>query len=599
VRPGAALGLALMLGVLGCSAPPAEPGPRETVARIAPELALGEVHVYALDWQTHAVHERSGMAIAGGLSLRGELAIAALEHSPEGTRVAAWWLRVDEAALSVQGEAVELDRGQLLAAAPVEFVVDASGDIGEVYFAADCPAIVRELMLGVIARYDLRAATPSGQRRALRGGHGLVEVGYRRQGDGVVRRELARVLRFDTQPELGAQLELETLTAEASIELDAERVPVAIVQRDGLDQPQLGLVADDRFSLIRARVTGDPLPARARELIAYDPNAGPDPEAVALAMDQQLAAGTTLADLARALDTIDGGVLPRPGFVSRAAALLRAEPDQIQGLVELAARADGNGRQLGFDLLAAAGSPAAQLGMWMLLDDPAADTWPERALLVQRFAFVLEPTVDTGVGLITQLERAQRDGDHVMIQALLHPIGTVAGRLGDPLVAERMHRLLTRSAASEDPAIRAAAIAGLGNARRASDVERLTAALRDPEPDVRVEAAAALRTQVVPAATEALLDALADPQIDVAVRALRVLHQRHFEGEADPRLVERATLGQYTPGLARDLVSALAGNREQAPVRAALAAIAERLDESEPELARALALLLREGAPTQ
>ena len=582
------LAIALLLA-LGCSSPSEPPPSIQQTAVLAPELAVGEVHIYTLDWETHASRDMGSGQIFGGLTLRGELAVSAIERGPDGTRVSAWFPRLSEGALRFQGELIELDPAELVDVR-AEFVVGEAGEIRKAYFAPDSAPIFRELMLGVIARFDLRGAAANGDPRLVRGGHGLVEVLYRRDPQGVVTRELADVLRFDTVP--GVDVDPTMLIAEARIEYDERRVPTRIDQHDGVDLRELGLVADDRFSLARVRTEQAGPPLRVVDPIVLDPTAGPDAQAVADALDRQLADGLTILDIEIALDTMDGGVLPRPGFVSRAAALLRADPENIPTLIELTARAGGNGRQLAFDLLSAAGSPGAQLAMTNLLLEPAAASWPERALLFQRFAFVAEPTPETGAFLLAQLDAAQLADDEIMTRAILHPLGTVTGRVRDAVLAEQLHRALTHAAASEHAPIRAAAISGLGNARRARDLDRLLDALHDPDPDVRVEAAAALRTHVAPEATRALLDALADESAAVASRALTVLHERHYQGQPDAELVARAELGKYQPALDRAMASALAGSLEQAGVRAALAAIAERTIDR--ELASELSLLLRE-----
>ncbi|PRP98631.1 HEAT repeat domain-containing protein [Enhygromyxa salina] len=566
---------------------------------LAPDLRVGEVHIYTIDWQTHGARGIDGTMVSGGLTLRGELAVSALSHGPDGTRVSLWFPSLRESALVVHGERVELDPRELVDL-HAEFVVDASGDVRHAYFAADSPPMFRELMRGVIARYDLRGANPGPERRTLRGGHGLVEVVYRREPSGVVVRDLAQVVRFDTAP--GVEVDPTMVIAEARIELDARRLPIAIDQRDSID---LGgvveLVSDDRFTLeyVRTREADPgvaPLAGSATELVELvelvmvDPTAGPDREAADRALDRQLAAGMTFDDIEVAIATMDGGVFPRPGLVSRAAALLRSSPELIPSVIQTCLRAGGNGRQLSFDLLASTGSSIAQAAMHGLLLDPAARGWSERALLFQRFAFVSEPSSATGGFLLDQLAAAQSEGDEKMVRAILHPLGTVAGRVQDPVLAEQMHQALVRAAASEVGAIRAASISGLGNARRASDRARLIGALADPDPDVRVEAAAALRAHVVPEATAALLEALDDSDVAVASRALTVLHERHYEGQPGPELIARATLGRYQPALDRAMASALVGTREQVAVRDAIAAIAART--GDPALATELTLLL-------
>jgi hypothetical protein len=567
--------LALLAALAGActSAPAIDAAPATVAVASAPGLEIGQVHRYALDWRSEATRSLVRGGVSGALTLRGELAIAAIGHGPEGTRVSAWFPNLATRELRVQGQPVELDAAALVGPR-AEFLVAADGDVRRAFFAADSPPIFRELMLGVIARLDLRGAGVEATPRTLRGGHGLVAATYRREADGAVIRELAEVLRFDTAP--GATVEANALTAEGRIELDEARVPVRIELRDSAALgEQIGLVADDRFSLVRVAVEAATVLALAAP-IELDPTAGPDLQAAARELDRQYADGYSLQDLDIAMVTMDGGVLPRTGEISRAAASLRAWPERAAELVPLVLRAGDGGRQLAFDALAAAGTPEAQAVMCSLIADAAAAGWRERVLLVQRFAFVAAPTVATGESLLALLAEAERAGDAGLRQATLFPLGTVTGRVPDAMLAERMHAALVAHARHEDDALRAAAVGGLGNAVRADDLPRLLAALTDPHGGVRVEAAAGLRTRVTPEATSALLAALADEDPAVASRALVVLRKHHFAGEADPALVERARLGQYNERLHRAMASSLIGSREQPEVHAALRAVAER-----------------------
>ncbi|MBL9100864.1 MAG: hypothetical protein JNL82_07895 [Myxococcales bacterium] len=565
--------LAALVGACGepTAAPADPPAPVADAARLEP----GEVHRYALEWRTRATRSLARGGVSGGLELTGELAVAAVARGPEGTRVAAWLPRVDTGAIVVQGQPIAVDPAALVGPR-AEFLLAPDGDVRRVFFAADGPPIFRELMLGVLARLDLRGAGEPGTR-TVRGGHGLALASYRREADGVVLRELAGVLRFDTVP--GAAVDPADLTAAGRIELDERGVPVRIDLHDvALLQEELGLVADDEFTAVRTAVE----PAEVAALVdpvELDLHAGPDLEAAARELDRQYAAGYTLHDLALAMDTMDGGVLPRTGEASRAAAALRAEPGRAADLVPLIRAAGKSGRQLGFDVLSAAGTPEAQAVMCALLREASDAAWPERALLVQRFAFVHAPTAASGELMLELVAAAERSGDLLLRRAALFPLGTVAGRVADGALAERLHATLVAHAGHADADLRAAAVGGLGNARRADDLPRLLAALSDPHGGVRVEAAAGLRTRVTPAATEALLAALADDDPAVASRALVVLRKHHYQGSPDPALVERARLGRYNPRLARALASSLLGERERPDVRAALDAVAASADD--------------------
>jgi hypothetical protein len=579
--------LALLAALAACAPTPAsdEAATLAVAGPSAPLLAVGEVHRYALDWRTEATRALDRGHISGGLTLQGELAVAAIAHGPEGTRVAAWFPRLTTRELRVQGQPAALDESTLVGPR-AEFLVAADGDVRRAFFEKDSPPIFRELMTGVIARLDLRGAGADEATRTLRGGHGLVAATYRRAPDGAVIRGISDVLRFDTVP--GASVAARALTAEGRIELDAAGMPARIELHDSaaLSEP-VGLVADDRFSLVRtavdrARVAalGDP--------VELDTHAGPDLQAAARALDRQYAEGYGVMDLAIAMDTMDGGVLPRTGEISRAAAALRGWPERAADLVPLVRSAGDGGRQLAFDALAAAGTPEAQAVMCSLLAEAADAAWPGRSLLVQRFAFVAAPTPATGEFLLATVAAAERAGDRELRQAALFPLGTVTGRVPDAWLAERMHAALVAHAEHEDDALRTAAVGGLGNAGRADDLSRLLAALGDPHGGVRVEAAAGLRSRVTPAATGALLGALADEDPAVASRALSVLRKHHFQGEADPALVERARLGQYNHRLDRAIASSLIASRERPEVHAALVAVVERA--SDPQLADDLGL---------
>jgi len=582
VRPSTlVLAIVLAMGSVACSPPPIERATQDAQqdtqpSASGPRLEVGEIHVYTLDWQTRATRSMGAGRVSGGLSLRGELALSAIEKGPEGTRVSLWFPSLPTRTIAVLGEPIELDAAQLVDV-HAELLIAPDGDVRRAFFAPESAPIFRELMAGVIARVDFRAAIAGDQPRAVRGGHGLVEVVYTPNEAGVVTRELRKLLRFDSAP--GLEIDEHALIGEGRIELDDHQVPVRIELHDRAQLEQVGLDADDRFTLVRLRVDLGHVEALP-DPVEIDPSAAPDPLAAARELDRQFAEGLTYADIEVAMDVMDGGVLPRQGFVSRASALLRGWPEQTDTIIPLALEAGGNGRQLAFDLLAAAGTLEAQAAMRSLLQEPVAAGWPERNLLLGRFAFLAAPSPESAQFLLDQLAAARAADQPESMRALLYPIGTVSGRVADPTLATQMHQALLQAAADEAPPLRAAGIAGLGNARQASDIPRLITATTDLDTNVRVEAVAALRTHVRPEATQALLEALTDPEPAVASRALDVLHERHFEGQPTPEFIARAQAGRYNPNLDRAMASALIGSAKDPKVREALATIATRTQDS-------------------
>jgi hypothetical protein len=186
--------------------------------------------------------------------------------------VSAWFPNLATRELRVQGQPVELDAAALVGPR-AEFLVAADGDVRRAFFAADSPPIFRELMLGVIARLDLRGAGVEATPRTLRGGHGLVAATYRREADGAVIRELAEVLRFDTAP--GATVEASALTAEGRIELDEARVPVRIELRDSARAGRADRARRRRSLLAGARRGGGGDGARPGRADRARPDRGP------------------------------------------------------------------------------------------------------------------------------------------------------------------------------------------------------------------------------------------------------------------------------------------------------------------------------------
>ncbi|MFO0635995.1 MAG: HEAT repeat domain-containing protein [Nannocystaceae bacterium] len=583
--------LLLTLALTSSCASPMTPRPTPagraegpSTAAIAPVLRPGELHRYALQWRTHGARRRGAAEIDGGLELRGELVVTALGREQGGTRVALWFTALEQAEIAVQGQAVPLDPALLLHQR-AEIVVADDGDVRRARFADDAAPVLRELMTGVIARLDMRGATGPELARQVRGGLGLAQVHYTPVADGTIARSLDTLVRFDIAPDLAVGRE--ALQSQGTLELDPERVPVRIELHDAVGLDDDGLAADDRFTLTRTAVERTAVPAPIEGGVEIDPTAAADAAAVQQALDRQFAAETTMADVQQVLVTIDGGVLPRQGETSRALAYLRGWPEQLPVLAPQIHAAGDGGRQLGFDMLAGVGTPQAQALMVALLRDEAIATSPSYPLLLQRFAFVDAPTRDSAEFLLERLARA--DATATERAAVLHPLGSVARRLTDAALSERMHGALVAASAERDADIRAAAISGLGNARRRDDLARLQRAATDEDPGVRTEAVAALRTHVVPGASATLLAALADPDRGVADRALTVLHQRHLDGATSPALLQAARDGGYNPALDRAMAEVLLQHRDDADAREALLAIAARTDD--PDLAHTLTSL--------
>jgi hypothetical protein len=537
------MGRALLIGcllVLACAgdegATTATAPASVPFAAQAPVLARGDAHVYRVQWDTEAAreHDAGGLDLAGGLHVGGSLVLARVGDHEDGMLVAAWFSELPTARIVANDQTSEID-GTLLVGPRAYFVVAPDGAAVRAFYPADSAGIFREVMSGVLARMDLRAAAASGSPHTIRIGSGLAEVAYRKDGAGTVHRELQSLARFDIAP--GVAADAPTVSGTAELAIDADGMPASIASEESAALAEDGtLAAHERFTAVRDRVDRVELvtPDLAA-LVAVDLLAPPDLAASDRELARQRAGDLTLQDVGIAVQTLDGGVMPRPGFVSRAQGWLRGWPENADALVPVFADAGFHGRQLVFDMLSSAGTPESQRVMARIVGDDAAPEWEETPLLVQRYAFVREPDAATGAFLLELEARATADGHARLAQALLHPMGTVAWRLGatEPLVAERLHARIVAQLAHEDGKMRGAAIAGLGNARRPSDADLIVARLGDPDVGMRIEAVSALRAIVTPATTEAVKLALADPDDAVVARAREVL-ERHLDEERNP-----------------------------------------------------------------
>lgn len=587
--------LLMLASLLACGAPEIAADAPETAVAASPrgpELRAGELHLYALAWQARAGDGEAG-PVGGGLSLRGQLALQAIEARAGGTLVALWFPELPERELTALGEAIEV-APELLVGPRAYAVVEADGELRRTWFEPTAPPLFRQVMGGALARIDLRGAAAGPEPRVVPGLHGLAEVRYRRDDDGTVRRDLQRVVRFDALP--GAPADAPAISGAAALAVDERGglVSLAVEERAVVGGDAPVFASEERFALTRVdRRAGEAIEAPdLSTMIERDAAAPPDMEEASRALSRRFAEGLTLADVAFAVGNIDNGLLPREGFVIRATGLLRGWPELADEMPALLRAAEtGRGRRLVFDLLSSAGTPAAQRVLRDALAGPEAAGWPELPSLVQRLALVQRPTRETGWFAVDYYDAARASGRDELRRATLYPLGSLAGRLlaGDsPWAAVVLHaRLLDALAAADDVPDRVAALAGLGNAGFAVDRERVLAYLHDEDAQVRAAAASALRRMVAPETTAALLAALRDPDDLVAAQALMAVRE-HLPGPAAAtRLAEVVAGDAYHAALAVGLADVLAELPDDPAVRRAL----EHLAASEDPQARARARL--------
>jgi len=588
---------ALLLAWVATTACAGESAPAAEVAQVGvpsaslgAELPLGRTLVYALAWTVEAGFEAGsplGLPLAGGLHLEGELHVQALEPRDGGTLAAIWFNALSVGELSVNGERIDVGPAALVGQRAY-FIIDRSGAVTRTWFGPDATPLFQQVMSGALARFDLQGATGAGTH-VVRTGHGLAEVTYARTGEaGAVRRDLQRMVRFDSFA--GVEPERAAVEGVADLALDADRIPLAIDSREDAAVADEGwsFGSHDRFRASRTRIDDGPplaIPNDFASYVEHDPQAPPDPSEAERVLAQRFAGELEVRDVAIAVKALDGGLLPGPGFASQATGLLRGWPDEAREMIPVALSASGHGRQLAFDLLSSAGTTQAQTVMIELLERDDVREWPEFPLLVGRFAFVYRPTAQTAQFLLALQTEARADGRDVLARAALYPLGSVARSIEptDPWLTELLHaRLVEELAAAADPPERIAAIAGLGNLSRLADRGLLLTLLADPDDGVRAHAVTALRNMVAPDTTAALITALRDPDTGVASNALDVLANHHLGPDGSAQLAAIIIAGEYNLELDTAIVNALAFRVADDPsVSAALRALASRVRDHE------------------
>ncbi len=549
-------------------------------------LPIGQTLVFDLDWTVDAGFEEGSPAalpMAGGLRLVGELHVHTVGLREDGTLAAVSLDGLRTRELVINGESIAID-SEMLAGPRAWLVVDPDGGIARAWFPPDAPPLFRHVMGGELGRLDLRGAAAGGQSRVVPTAHGLSEVAYVRDGD-TSRRQVQSVARFDAMG--GVAATDPNIVGTYDLVVDGDAVPLRMVgdERAVASSEAWTFGAHDRFVAVRVRIdASEPLPVPDLETyLPHDPAAAPDFTEAEQVFAQRMSGELVAGDVGIAITAQDGGLLPSPGFISQATGLLRGWPDEAWSIVPQILSARGHGRQLGFDVLASAGTPQAQQAMCELLARDDVREWEELPLLVGRFAFVRRPTEASMQCVMALYDWARGRGDEALAQAILYPLGSLARHIerDEPLLADLVHEaLVSELAAATDVQARVAVIAGLGNHGRATDRDRLLALLSDDDDEIRASAVFALRHLQDPKITDALVVALGDTDRAVAMRALESLDDRLEGAEGSTRLAALANTGAHHPEVALSMANVLGLRLTEDPsVREALTAMAARTDD--------------------
>lgn len=560
----------------------------------------GRVYRYAFSWSNRSAGRGPAILpedvpVTGGLELSGILAVRALPPDGENDMIAVSIEGLEQAELRVFDQNVLADPSVLLhATAYVE--LPAGGELRRVFVSPDMPPIARRMLTGLVGRIDLHTVSEG----SVPATQGLARARYEREGS-TIRREILESVRADANP--GPEAGAPEVRGDGRLVLDpsgevsrVENFDVLTIESD--DERPL-LRADTRFEAVRESVHDEPLLPRPDlqaldELDLWDP---PDDAEARREMARRYADGLTSFDAAMTIRAAGNGLPPPRGFAVRAVGMLRGWPERAQDMLELYdASPDDRARLLVFDLLASAGTEEAQRAMLELAGRDAVrddDLFPQ---LVQRFGFVPGPRPELGEHLLEAEALAQASGRAESRRALLYPMGAVARRLADadPVLAEALLvRVRHALRHSEGPDDAVAALAGLGNAGRAEDYERIVEHTQAEDPFVRGMAAVALRHHRTTSSVDRLFEMLADPDPYVARQAIEVLDEQRPPDHAD-RLAAVGLAGDYNASIAYALGDTmLSETGTPSSLESALVAMRNRTDD--PRTAEHLGRWLNES----
>lgn len=591
-----------------CGSRPPESDDKEAVAADLVEIQAGRRHVYEVEWSLSGVASDQGLLgggapLQGGVHLAGRLEMRVLEAVEGGSILQLQWLSLERHELQVMGQNTLEDPAALLMA-KVWVLVPDDGDVRRLFFEDDAETVHRHLWRGLLSQVDFRRPPQTTSQWSALGpsGQGIARFDYQRTGN-TVERTLEHYERVDALPGRAHDQGWDS-QGHATMVLGAHGLPERIEAQELLmmsaGQDEIQFASEGTFALVH--VEGERLAAieaielgKLTELDLTDP---PDNTEFEQAVAQRFAEGLTAGDLSAEIMSVGNGLPPARGFMMRARGLLRGWPEQSYALRETFADARNHTeRAFVLDVLVSADTPQAQEVICEVLEDPALRHSEAFGRLLQHLVSVQTPTSQLGVLLVGVHDEALAREDDELARAVLYPLGTAAGRLDpiDPPLSSRM-QLAIRDAynRAEDPASTVAALAGLGNAGRAEDLERIVAHLGAEDASVRMQVASSLTPYDVSSATEALYQLLDDRDRTVAAVALSSLLD-HPEDQIS-RLAATAVAGDYHPQLAGVLVGAFAPVRTERP-DAVAAMRALEAQTRDFRTARRINRLLRSGTP--
>jgi hypothetical protein len=523
-------------------------------------FAVGTTYEYDLAWdngQSTVIDPGAGTRLDGTVALRGRLVVRGY-----GRRGAAWLVGVSLADLAthdvtIQGQALVPDAATAKSAlATGEALVELKDDgtIDGVSFGAGDPELFQQLVPVLLSELEFRTTgTPAdggAWRTTTAGPFGTVESTVRRADGGLQRmRNHYAALMIVPDANAAAQIDLESsakllLAPEGHWRSISDREHVRIPDGAGGARVDASVELTLTLASVRAGTAPvmPPLAGRVRRAMGVaTAGAGAEERALAAKVD-----GLTRADLFGGLES--GVIADENRWFWRASGLVEQDPAELV-----------------LDLLAAAGSSAAQAALRVAIASEPVRAADNYGLLVQRMSLLAHPDAETAAFAV-ELYQGERAG------AAAYALGSIARQLeegGDVDAAAKCTQVLAAALDGTDvPAEQAILLGAMGNAGSASEVPRVLRYTTSADADVRAAAARALRHTDTPAARTALHELFADPAVGVQREVIGALGNQAI-GDDDLAALGRH-VGDVRSGNENALVTLAVGHRAAGPASEAL-----------------------------
>jgi hypothetical protein len=569
------------------------------------DFAPGVEYRYDLSWQSRQDAKLGtgdadrGAGLKGSVDLRGQLLIRTEQAHVDGWLLGFRFRDLGVANVELQGRSL-VDERDLLTRSEALVSMAKDGSIGEVKFVEDAPEVWKQLTLALLRELEFRVVAEGSERGPFRretiGPFGFSRAQFSLSGE----RQVARVR--ETYTTLNVLPGSHAKPGALGVKLDS--YASLQLRREGpwqslRDLETLAVNSPDDAASVYAQVSlsleyvGESKPARAASPVAAVDRRKPGEVQLSNAAErftlERKAAGLTRVELLEGLSA--GSVPDLNRWLWRATGLLALEPElcvELGRLIETG-RFSGHSAELALDLLAGAGTPAAQAALVSALSSSAVEQARNRNLLVQRLSFIVRPTPGT-VAYVGEQYLRTRDG------AVTYALGATVGSLaqaGDTALARQWNaQLIGDLRGARSPVEEAHLLGALGNAALNENVAEVTRHVTSDSPEVRAAAGRALGHMNTPESVQALSSLLGDASAVVQREALGALAQFPLGRDEAGVVARRLHLAGIRQGNEQRSVSLLAPFVGSCPEAvAALRALAEN-STTLPEVRRRIRALL-------